>query len=234
MVKGVYWSDMNSKEIEQYKSKLKLSDIQRQAIVGLLLGDAHLETQNKGRTYRLKFEYSVKHSDYAMHIYELFKEWVLTPPQIKSDISHNNIWFQTVSHGAFRFYAQQFYKSGKKTVPVNIIHKLLSAKGMAYWFMDDGSIKSRQSKGIIFNTQCYSEKEVEILAKALNSVFGLIAKKRKQKEGWQIYVSGRSYEIFREIVDSYIVASMRYKIPDNRKHKCLKSNGGVPRFPQGE
>ncbi len=208
---------MNSKEIGQYKSKLKLSDIQRQVIVGLLLGDAHLETQNKGRTYRLKIEYSVKHSDYAMHIYELFKEWILTPPRIKSDITHNNICFQTVSHAAFRFYAHQFYKDGKKSVPTKLIHKLLSPRSMAYWFMDDGSIKSRQSEGIILNTQCYGEKEVEFLAKTLKRLFGLKAEKRKQKKGWQIYISGHSYETFRKIVDPYIETSMRYKIPSDRK-----------------
>ena len=38
---------MRSKEIEVYKQKLRLSDYQKEILVGLLLGDGHLETQNK-------------------------------------------------------------------------------------------------------------------------------------------------------------------------------------------
>ena len=37
---------MHSRKIERTKSSLKLSDEQREVLVGLLLGDAHLETQN--------------------------------------------------------------------------------------------------------------------------------------------------------------------------------------------
>jgi len=207
---------MKSDKIEQYKKSLKLNELQRKILVGVLLGDAHLETQNNGRTYRVKFEYSFSHKEYAYHLYEIFKEWVLTEPQLKCDKIHNNIWFQTVSHPAFRFYAHQFYKDGKKSIPVRIMHRLLSEISLAYWYMDDGSIKSNESKGVIFNTQAFSEKEVEVLCEVLNNRFGLIASKRKQKEGWQIYISGNSYEKFTEIVLPYIVPSMMYKIPQKR------------------
>src|SRR5436309_12661255 len=97
-----------SREIEHRKSSLKLSDTQREMLIGLILGDAHLETQNEGRTYRLKFEYGSKQREYANHLYESFRDWILTPPQIKADATHDNIWLQTVSHAAFRFYAHQF------------------------------------------------------------------------------------------------------------------------------
>lgn len=206
---------MYSREIEQRKSSLKLSDLQRETLVGLLLGDAHLETQNRGGTYRLKFEYGAKQRDYANHLYDLFKEWILTPPQMKLDNTHNNIWFQTVSHQAFRFYAHQFYDERRKCVPKNI-HRFLTARSIAYWFMDDGSLKSRDSKGVLFSTHCFEKNEVERLINLLQSSFALDAKERAQKEGSQIYISGKSYERFREIVDPYVIESMRYKIPVDR------------------
>ena len=53
----------------------------------------------------------------------------------------SNWYFQTVSHGAYRFYGQQFYGGTRKSVP-NIVNKLLTPLGLAYWFMDDGSIKT--------------------------------------------------------------------------------------------
>jgi len=209
-----------SREIEAYKKKLKLSRQQREAVVGLLLGDAHLETQNGGRTYRLKIEYSVKKKEYCMHIYQLFKEWVLTPPREKQARNNGhqsvNIAFSTLSHGAFRFYAQQFYKEGKKVVPP-IIKKLLTPIGLAYWFMDDGSIKSHESKGVIFNTQGFKNQDVDLLVEVLKSKWGLNAWKRKQKEGNQIYVSGYDLDKFLQLIGNLIHPIMRYKLPKARR-----------------
>src|SRR6266704_2029341 len=103
---------MRSRAIEDYKSTLLLSSVQREALVGLLLGDACLETQNRGRTYRLKIEQCARHDAYVSHLYLLFREWVLTPPGPRFKRASNesvttNVAFQTVSHSAFRFYAQQ-------------------------------------------------------------------------------------------------------------------------------
>jgi DNA-binding transcriptional regulator WhiA len=203
---------MYSREIEKKKSSLKLTDAQREILIGVILGDAHLETQNDGKTYRVKFEYSLKHREYANHLYEIFREWILTPPQLKQDDTHNNIWFQTVSHGAFRFYAHQFYDDKRKCVP-KLIHRYLSNRAIAYWYMDDGSVKSRESKGVIFNTQSFIKNDIERLIKCLRSRFNLETKIREQKDGLQIYISGKSYERFLEIVEPYIHKSMRYKIP---------------------
>jgi hypothetical protein len=47
----------NSKLLKEYKDSLiKLSQVQWEAAIGLMLGDASLQTQNKGKSYRMKFE----------------------------------------------------------------------------------------------------------------------------------------------------------------------------------
>lgn len=199
---------------------MKLTDIQRETLVGLLLGDAHLESQNRGRTYRLKLEYAFSHREYAEHLYAIFRDWVLTPPQRKIDATHDNVWFQTVSHPSFRFYAHQFYDGGRKVVPKNI-HRFLTPRGIAYWFMDDGSLKSRESKGVIFNTHCYTREEISRLIAALEQ-YQLRCSERKQDDGIQIYLSGDSYESFRKIVDPYMITAMRYKIPVDRTTRMPK------------
>lgn len=210
---------MYKKDIEEYKKRLKLNREQREILIGLLLGDAHLETQNRGRTYRIKIEQSAAHRDYVYHLYQIFRTWVLTPPKIKSVVTKNkltqNYRFQSVSHSAFRYYAHQFYRGNKKRIP-KLIHKMLTQRSVAYWFMDDGSIKSKESKGIIFNTQCYEKREVERLVTVLKNKFGLEAKSRKQKEGFQIYVSGDSYEVFCTIVRPFLIHQMSYKLPPAR------------------
>jgi len=217
---------MRSRVIEAYKTTLQLTPEQRDALVGLLLGDVCLESQNQGRTYRVKVEQSAQHESYVQHLYGLFQPWVLSAPLQKQRSASNgsittSLAFNTVSHEAFRFYAHQFYGEQRKQVP-ELIHKWLTPRGLAYWFMDDGSMKSSQSKAVIFNTQGFLKPDVERLAFVLQAQFSLQAKPRKQSEGYQIYVSGSSYEHFVELIDPYLIDDMRYKVPQARRTRLPK------------
>ena len=42
--------------------------------LGLILGDASLNSGNNGKTYRLKFEWSDKHKAYIDYVYNIFDE----------------------------------------------------------------------------------------------------------------------------------------------------------------
>ena len=213
--------DMRSNKIEARKASLKLTTVQREMLVGLLLGDACLETCDRRRTYRLKIEQSADHEAYVRHLRDALGDWVLSGPRRREKTATTGAvtvsWaFNTVSHAAFRFYAQQFYEQGKKRVP-KLIHRWLKPRGLAYWFMDDGSMKSRQSKGVIFNTQGFEPADVDRLVDLLTSQFDLQAKVRRQKDGRQIYVSGKSYDTFCKLVDPYVIPAMRYKVPPPRR-----------------
>jgi hypothetical protein len=61
----------------------------------------------------------------------------------------------------------------------NLLKKLITPVSLAYWFMDDGSQKSKQSKGLIFNTHGFTLKEVELLCDILKEKFDLKATKTK-------------------------------------------------------
>jgi len=91
--------------------------------------------------------------------------------------------------------------------------------------MDDGSMKSKQSKGVFFNTQGFTFNEVLKLSSILNNKYELKTKLRKQKIGYQIYVSGYSYENLRNIIYPFLIDSMQYKFPLHRKSiKQVKFN----------
>lgn len=207
---------VHSQAIEKLKSTLHLTSEQREVLVGLLLGDAHLETQNRGQTYRLKIEQSEAHQTYVFHLYHLFQAWVLTPPQAKQTVSRGHVstkwWFQTVSHSTFRFYVQQFYRDGRKCVP-KLIHRWLKPRGLAYWFMDDGSLKDKQARAILLNTQGFERNDIERLTRVLQQQFALEATLRRQAEGYQIMILGRSLERFIELVGPYLLPEMTYKLP---------------------
>jgi hypothetical protein len=116
----------------------------------------------------------------------------------------------------------QFYGGGSKKVP-ELIADSLTPRGFAYWFMDDGSVKSAESKGVVLNTQAYTAADVERLIAVLRSRFGLQAKIRKQSDGPQIYVAGRSYERVSEMIEPFLLEVMRYKMPHARRTHLPKT-----------
>jgi len=131
----------NSKIMRDYKKSLKdLTNIQLEASIGLLLGDANLQTQNKGKTYRLKFEWGAKIKPYLDFVYNIFDDWVLSLPheKVRKSPSGNTIvnWgFQTISHEAFNDLAKLFYPLGlssNKGIKQNLIKDHLTARGLAF------------------------------------------------------------------------------------------------------
>ena len=78
----------NSNKVKDYKNSLiELSNIQKESIIGLILGDASLQSQNKGKTYRIKFGWGDRNKAYALHVFNLFDDWVLSQPHKKSRLS---------------------------------------------------------------------------------------------------------------------------------------------------
>ena len=90
---------MNTNEIKEYKKTLKLTDLQRSILIGTLLGDGHLETQDKGKTYRLKVEHQALQSDYVEWLHSQFKEWVRGGIYRKLKADREYVGFNTYSHG---------------------------------------------------------------------------------------------------------------------------------------
>lgn len=218
-----------SKQLVLLKKSLKLTKEQGEILVGILLGDACLSTQDSKKTYRLHISQTKKHDFYVWHLYNKFIDWVITPPKEKSieyktgilaGKSGFKIEFKSVSHSSFRFYAHQFYDvSRKKKVP-KLIHKWLTSRGLAYWFMDDGSIKGVKNRGLFLNTQGFCLEDVKKLCIVLHSKFDLQVTPRKTKgkangkvkEYYQIYISAKSYETFISLVKPYFLEQFNYKL----------------------
>jgi hypothetical protein len=74
---------MHSRKIEEQKKKIRISRKMKEVIIGLLLGDGTLETQNNGKTWRLKVEHSIEQKEYVDWLYQQLKDLVRTPPKIR-------------------------------------------------------------------------------------------------------------------------------------------------------
>ena len=53
----------------------KLSPLQRQVLVGTLLGDAHLRANSKKTKYQYRVLQLGYHKEYVFHLYEIFKNY---------------------------------------------------------------------------------------------------------------------------------------------------------------
>jgi len=218
-------SGPNSKAMKEYKESLvSLTLEQREASVGLMLGDASLQTQNNGKTFRLKFEWGDKNKPYLDSVFNLFDDWVLSEPHKKSRISPQgnlvvNWGFQTISHEAFNFLAELFYPGSVrgKSIASNLIQDHLTARGLAFWWSDDGgkldyNLNSK-NKGIVLNTQSFTEEEVELMSKQLALKFNLECEVRSNKGKKVIVIKSNSFSTFLSLIDPYIIPEMRYKLP---------------------
>ena len=207
---------MRDKKIEEYKNGLFLNKRQKEVLIGLLLGDGHLEIPYNKSAGRLKVEHSYKQKDYTDWLYKEFQNWVRSKPKIRRltvwGKLRENYRFCTYSHKILGNFRKKFYGKSGKIIP-NDLERNLTSLGLAIWYMDDGSIKSKDHKGVFLNTQGFRESDVKKLQKILKNKFGVNSITRIEKNGKQIYLGGKSGERFIEIINPYIISSMQYKIP---------------------
>ena len=199
----------------------QLSLDQREALVGLLLGDGNLQTESNGKTYRLRICQSEEHKEYVFHLYELFKNFTNSPPTLGKAVDRRTgktylSWsFSTTQHSCFRFYGQQFYDEKKEKRIPKIIGRLLKPRSIAYWYMDDGAQKwKNRSKGVRFCTDNFQRSQVESLAQVLQDKHQLKTTLQKQRRNYRIYVSSDSHELLKELLWDYLIPTMRYKFPE--------------------
>ena len=212
---------MNTKEITQYKKTLKLNKKQREIIVGLLLGDGHLETQNNGKTYRLKIEHSIKQLDYVNWLYEVFQDWINGSVYQKTKNGKIYVGFTTHSHSSLRYYGHQFYVNKEKRIPKQI-GKMITSLSLAIWFMDDGSRKSEKHYTYNIHSLGFSKPDLNIIAKSLKQRFQIEVKLHKQKDKyWRLYIGSEYAYHFYSLIKDFVlpIKSMQSKLGNTKPKK---------------
>ncbi len=203
---------MNTKTIRELKKSLALTKYQQEIIAGTLLGDGHLETQNNGKTYRLKIEHSDAQKEYLNWFYQELKSWIPSEPYTKVKYDRMYTGVRTYSHKSLRKFGKLFYKQGKKVMP-KVIEKLLTPLSLAIWFMDDGSLKSKRHRTYVIHTLGYGKSELEDVQKVLLKKFDLRTSLHSQKRKyWRLYIQSQSANKFKKLIEPYILPSMRYKL----------------------
>ncbi len=203
------------------KKKLPLNEFQQQVLAGYLLGDGCIETwksvTKQIQVARLKVEQSLTQVEFVNWLFEIFKEFIKTPPKSKK----HNIYFNTLSSNIFYEFHKMFYQNHKKVIPENI-EQLLTPISFTVWFMSDGSVKSKECNGRILNTHGFTEIEVTRLCQILNQKFDLITSIRRQKDGLQIYISAKSAGVLTKLISPHLLPYFIYKLPNLKVNRLPK------------
>lgn len=209
--------------LKRYKEQLHyLTPIQREVGVGVMLGDASLQSQDGGKSYRLKFLQGDQHRKYLDHLCEIFFEWILSPPAPQHRRARDGkilkAWrVQTISHPAVLPLAKIFLDGrGKKISPPDIVNNYCTPRALAYWLMDDGGLLAPKRRGVVLHTQgllrCTGT-EVHSLVEGLKKVYNLHCWVGENKNRPVIKISGHCWDQLFQLVGEFIHPSMVYKFP---------------------
>lgn len=207
---------MKNKSLTKVKrSQFSLSDQLKSILVGLNLGDLHIQKQNVNA--RLRFEQGIVHEDYLNHLYDLFKSYCPQAPKIYTRSPdkitgkvHSRICFSTYSLPCFNEMHELFYTCGAKIIPSNI-EDLLTPLGLCYWICDDGGF-NKISGVVVISTHGFSFGEVELLTRVLNNKFKLISTINKNGNHFVIRISHGSLPVLQKMLAPHMPSMMKYKI----------------------
>ena len=188
----------------------------QEILFGLLLGNASLQSYTSGKTWRIRF--SQANVDYLFHLYSVFKEHVKTPPKESiSDSGHIKWTFNTTVNPLGLKFSKLFYKKNKrkKKMPSRKDLELyLSPIGLAYWFMDTGSLKSNAIKCVSYYlcTDCFNLDELKVIREVFKEKYDIDINFHKQRSNYRVYIPKRESKKFYNLIEKHVYISLRYKL----------------------
>jgi hypothetical protein len=190
-----------------------LTSSAKDAIIGLVLGDASLVKKYRNGNAYFKYAQSVKHAEYLNLVFSILSPYCnMTSPSLGQarvkGLTYGVLSFSSRSLLCFTELHGVFYLSGIKVIPSNIFD-LLTPVGLAFWSMDDGS---KCSNGFHLNSDAFSLDDLHLLLNVLNVKFGLICSLHARGKGHRIYISAKSMTTFRALVTPHFHSSMLYKL----------------------
>lgn len=202
------------------RDSIHLTDIQKQAIIGMMLGNSNIRKGKK--RCQMRFVHSEKQKEYLE-----WKKKILFP--FSNDIcslynkkfNYTQYYFQTWYHADFNYYYWLFYKDSKKRnnkIIKKQALKKLTPLGLAIWIMDDGScIKNKHNE--IYSIDIYIGKyhgysKIKLCQFILKEKFNLeTVIYTTHKTCYTIRFLKNELSKLMNIINQYIYPSMHYKFP---------------------
>jgi uracil-DNA glycosylase len=190
-----------------------LSALAFDVVCGTLLGAGSIDT----RSASLTMAYSERHAEYAHFKADLLQELRPTRAALEveavagDDRADGIVHVRTLAHRALGTLRRDFYRP-KRVVPGWIADRL-SARMLAFWFLDDGSTRIRpggREPLAEIATVAFSDEDLQVLLQGLRRL-GLPAKASRRRLYFDVPTTRR----LTELIAPYVPPSMRHKLhPD--------------------
>ena len=204
-----------------YSPEKKITDIQKQILLGSLLGDGSVRYTKRflnGQSTGVKMMQSEQRLPY-LHFKKELMGWHIT-----SESSQTSGWNKVPMHTLGTESSDIMTNiirdlgiiniKGKKIVTEKWLDTL-TPLGLAVWYCDDGSIAYKKGVSVRINTQGFTRKENELIIEYFRQKWDLnfliAPEKRKNKNLYSIRANTEDSIRFLEIVSDYIPTCMSYK-----------------------
>ena len=193
----------NIKYIPKYAN---LNYFQKSALIGSLLGDSSIS-----KKYILNIGHGLKQEEYYKHKIQLFSPNIkfLEYRREKIDKRTNNLYMSLQAYSNkyedIVNLKELLYINGKKEITKEIL-KDFNEISLAYLYMDDGNYEKYGAKIALCN---FSNNSLILFQNFLKNKWNIDTSIHKDKT---LYIKANSKKIFIQLISSYIIPSMLYKI----------------------
>ncbi len=154
------------------------------------------EDSLKKANAKIIFRQGSINASYLLHLYNLYQEFVTTPPAVQAITDKNtgkiryNLSFATLALPCFNELYEAFYLEGKKIIPNNIAD-------------------------LLSEVSLFSLEELNLLIKALDKNFSIKASvnvSNREKSQFSLYISKNKMSRVKDLVIKHMHPDMLYKL----------------------
>jgi recombination protein RecA len=181
-----------------------LSEVQREIIIGTLLGDGSMRCKTNAL---LEINHTVRQKEYVDWKYRQLFELVRTPPKARNG-NQGRIAYRFVTRSLTELtpFYRVFYEDGRKVIP----EVELTPLTLAVWFMDDGC---RSRSAVYLNTQQFNSDGQTMLLEMLRNQWSIDGSLNKDKIYYRIRISVKGTVKLVKLIEPYVIPELRYKLP---------------------
>ncbi len=193
---------------------------QKQVVLGSFLGDGGISNHGLSR-YRLRIAHSPHQENYCK-----WKASIFNREDDVEYVANNGHGDMLVRFSTTMFGIDGTFPNKKGTCPQWVLNQL-NAKGLAIWFMDDGSVYKNHNGAKIWTCSFDEDSQVRMVAKlkefGIDCYYKFVKRKNMKSCGYyEIVLSCAGYIKLCESIAPYVHPELSYKIKDYETYKHLE------------
>ena len=187
-------------------------------LIGTLCGDCGRKQLRLycGQSVKQKDWFDFKKKRFEKIFNQSFKEYKYDYPKYGTSVYQ----FTTNTNDLTKYLINLFYLNDKKIISKEALEQL-TLEGIAWWYMDDGSMSIKKMDGkprgaeITLNTYLTAEENQTIIDFFQNQ-YNITWKLNKSKGKYRLRMGKKEGKKFFALIEPYIIDSMKYKIDFNK------------------